>query len=122
MIIDIEKESIYCNSFDQYEAQVRKILDLKSAEVWISENGGQDDLPCLSILINDGEYVINYFGDDGSNYVTVGLEGDEREVPFCDGQYDVAGYQIISREEALTAIIDFFNTHEPSDEINWEEL
>lgn len=24
MIIDIEKESIYCNSFDQYEAQVRK--------------------------------------------------------------------------------------------------
>ena len=25
-------------------------------------------------------------------------------------------------KEALTAILDFFNTHEPSDEINWEEL
>ena len=122
MIIDIDNDSFMCDSFEAYEIQVKRIIDLESAEVWISENGGQDDLPSLSILINDGEYVINYFGEDGSNYVTVGLEGDEREVPFCNGQYDVAGYQIVSREDAMIAIPDFFNTHEPSERINWEEL
>lgn len=122
MFIDIDNDSFSCDSPDEFEKQIGILLDMESAEAWISENGGSDDLPCLSVLVNDGEYVINYFGEDGSNYVSAGLEGDEREVSFCNGRYEVSGCQIILREDAKTAMLHFYKTHETSDEINWEEL
>ena len=53
MIIQIDNESILCNSFEEYEVQIYKIFELKTAEIWISENGGQDELPCPSI-----EYIM----------------------------------------------------------------
>lgn len=77
MIIDINNESITCDSFEIFETNLQRLLDLDSVEVWISEHGGPDDMPCMSILINDDKYVINYFGDDGINYVSSGNENDE---------------------------------------------
>ena len=122
MVVSIDNENIICDTFEEYRACINVKMELDSAEIWISENGGQDDLPCLGILINDDEVVINYFGEDGRNYVTVGHESDEREISFCAGQYDVAGYQIIDKTSAIKGILDFFDSKDISDHLRWEEL
>ena len=122
MIIQIDNESILCNSSEEYEVQIYKIFEMKTAEIWISENGGQEELPCLSILINDEEVVINYFGEDECNFVTVGDEEDSRIISFCEGQYDVAGYQVIDKKTAIKGILDYFDSQSMSDNLQWEEL
>lgn len=122
MVVSIDNENIICDTFEEYRACINVKMELDSAEIWISENGGQDDLPCLGILINDDEVVINYFGEDGRNFVTVGNESDEREISFCAGQYDVAGYQIIDKTSAIKGILDFFDSKGISDHLRWEEL
>lgn len=121
MIIEINNESISCDMYEIFKNELNQLLNLDSAEIWISEKGGQDGLPCLSILVNNEEYVINYFGDDGSNYVSVGRD-DDREVSFCDGTYDVAGYQIVSKEFALQSALYFFKTKNIFEELKWDEL
>lgn len=122
MIIEINNDSIKCDSYEIFKENINKIFSLDSAEVWISENGGQGDLPCLGILINNDEYVINYFGDDESDFVSVGDENDEREVSFCDGAYDVAGYQIISKDNALERVMYFYREKNISHVLLWDEL
>lgn len=122
MIIQIDNESILCNSFDEFKVKMNKIFEMVSAEIWISENGEQDELPCLAILINNDEVVINYFGEDGSNFVTIGDEEDDRIISFCEGQYDVAGYQVIDKETAIKGICEYFDSQSMSDGLKWEEL
>ena len=122
MVIDSNNKLIDCPSLDEFTRQAEALLETDSAEVWISERGGQDDMPCLSILINRHEYVINYFGADGCNYASIGNENDDRSVSFCNGQYIIAGYQVIPKDAALTILLDFFRTLKPSEAIRWEEL
>lgn len=56
MIIQIDNESILCNSFEEYEVQIYKIFELKTAEIWISENGGQDDHKVCQTICNGKNY------------------------------------------------------------------
>ena len=122
MFISVESENIGCNSFEEYEKCIFEKMQLKDAEIWISENGTQDDYPCLGILVKDDCVVINYFGEDETNFVTVGNNEDEEIVSFCNEQYEVAGYQIIDKKSACIAIMDFFLTKDKSDKLEWEEL
>ena len=122
MVVSIGHENITCYTYEEYEKCISEKLALNDAEIWISENGGQDDLPCLGIIVNDDEVVINFFGKDEDNYVTVGNPSDEREISFCGGQYEVAGYQIIDKQSAIKGILAFFLSKDKSDDLQWEEL
>lgn len=122
MIIQINNESIRCDTFEEYKTKTDKLFKLPSAEIWISESEEQYALPCLAVLINGDEAVINYFGEDESNYVTVGIETDERVTEFCGGQYEVAGYQVIDKETANKCVLDFFNSPGMSAASHWEQL
>ena len=122
MVIVYEHELINCGSLPDFEKNLREKMSLDSAEIWISGNGTSDDLPCIAILINDTKAVVNIFCEDGSNYVSSGDEDAEGYVTFCDGQYEIAACQMVDKEDAVQAAMDFYTTKDRSNKINWEIL
>ena len=122
MIVSFGHNNVSCDNLNEFEKVIREQLSLDSSEVWVSVNGGTDDAPCLGILINSIGVSINHFGDDGSCYVTCGEDGGDTVIPFCDGQYEVYSYQIISKADALKAILDFYQNKGRSDSVKWEQL
>lgn len=42
MIIEINNESISCDIYEIFKNELNQLLNLDSAEIWISEKGGQD--------------------------------------------------------------------------------
>ncbi len=120
MVISIEHELISSNNIRDFEISLREKMSLASAEIWISEDG--TDFPCLGILVNSTKAVVNIFFEDGSNYVSTGDEEQDGYVTFCKGQYEVASYQLIGKEDAIQAILDFYMTKDRSEKISWEQL
>ncbi|SMC43908.1 hypothetical protein SAMN06296952_1138 [Oscillospiraceae bacterium] len=120
MVISIEHELISSNNIRDFEISLRGKMSLASAEIWISEDG--TDFPCLGILVNSTKAVVNIFFEDGSNYVSIGDEEQDGYVTFCKGQYEVASYQLIGKEDAIQAILDFYMTKDRSEKISWEQL
>ena len=122
MIVSFGHNNISCGTEAEYEKAVKELLSLDSAEVWISENGDAEEYPCIGLLINAEGASLNHFGDDGSCYSSH-RDGTAREmVTFCNGQYEVDASQVIGKEEALPALMDFFRNKGRSDSIEWDQL
>ena len=66
--------------------------------------------------------VLNYFGDDGSCYSSCNGSAKEGFVSFCDGQYEIHADQIISKEEAMIALMDYYMNNGWSIKIQWDQL
>ena len=122
MIVSFGHNNISCNDLNEFEALVNQQLSMDSAEIWISENGDTEECPCLAILVNENGAYVNYFGEDGSCHASYGKDGDDAIIPFCDGQYEVRSSQIISKSDALRAILAFFRNKGRSDLIQWQQL
>ena len=122
MVISVEGELIPCEEYEDYEIGINEMMSLESVELWISETGSPDDFPCLAVLLNGDQAVLNIFYKDGSNYVSSGSGSFDEIVPFYDGRYEIHGNQIISKTEAVVAVMDFFNTKDRSYLIDWERI
>lgn len=122
MVISVNENSYKCDTYEEYETCIGKAMEEENAEIWISESGSQDDLPCMSVLLKGDMAVINVFLEDGSNYVSSSGEDNDEIYEFCDGQYEVPDYQIIAKETALEAALHYFETEGMLDGIEWEEL
>lgn len=122
MIVNCGHDSYNCENVEKFENVIQELLSNDSAEVWISQNGGKDDCPCLAVQINENNATINYFGEDGSCYSTFNGSRNDGFVTFCDGQYEIHSYQVISKEETLTAVLDFYHYKSRSDAIMWDQL
>ena len=122
MIVSFGFNNISCNSLNEFEEVIKQQLSLDSLEMWVSENGGTQECPCLGILVNAVGVSINYFGDDGSCYAACGGDDDDTVIPFCNGQYEVVSYQVISKSDALNAIVAFYQNKERLESIKWEQL
>ena len=122
MIVSIAHNNIPCNNEPEYEKALKELLSLDSAEVWISENGDPDECPCIGLLINAEGASLSYFGDDGSCYSSYRDDADKEIVTFCNGQYEVGASQVIGKEDALPALMDFYRNKGCSDSIKWDQL
>lgn len=122
MVISVNENIYKCNTYEKYKTCIDKAMHEENAEIWISESVSPDELPCMAILLKDDMAVINVFLEDGSNYVSSSDEGNNEIYEFCDGQYEVPGYQIIARENALEAALYYFETEAMLDSIDWDEL
>ena len=122
MVINCGHDSYQCQNAGDFESIIRELLAKESAEVWISQNGEQDEYPCMAILVNETNAALNHFGDDGSCYSSYNGSPKDGFVSFCDGQYEIHSNQVISKEEALTALMDFFSSRSRSNAIQWDQL
>jgi hypothetical protein len=122
MIVSCGHDIYQCGDAGVFESIMQKLLAEKSAEVWISQNGEQDEYPCMALLVNENNAVLNHFGDDGSCYSSCNGSAKEGFVSFCDGQYEIHADQIISKEEAMTALMDYYMNNGRSIKIQWNQL
>lgn len=84
---------------------------------------GSWEYPSLSILTDKQGCVVNYFSMDNTcQFASIGDMEKEGTEEFLDGQYEVASYQIISKEKALECALEFYDTHQRPDCIEWEAL
>lgn len=101
---------------DRFE-EIVDIID-SSSEVWIS---GEDNYPCLSLLINDDKVCVNYFGvekddlwmsrSDTLQTVTFLISGEEWEAPEDS---------VISMGKALECVKEFCRTLSRPSCIDWQ--
>ncbi len=122
MTVNCGHDSYQCNSVEEFEDLLPELLSKDSAEIWISSNGGQDDYPCLVILVNENSATISHFGEDGSCYSSCNGSTDDGFITFCDEQYEIHSYQVISKEEVLAAALDFCRDKSRSNAVRWDQL
>ena len=122
MIVSCGHDIYRCDDAGVFESVMKKLLAEKSAEVWISQKGEQDEYPCMALLVNENNAVLNHFGDDGSCYSSCNGSAEDGFVSFCDGQYEIHSNQVISKDDALTALMDYFPDNGRSSDIQWEQL
>ena len=57
-----------------------------------------------------------------ATYVSCNGSDQEGFVSFCDGQYEICSYQVISKEVAMTALMDYYLNSVRSNSIQWDQL
>ncbi len=122
MIVSVDHNNISCESIDEFEKVIKQQLSLDSSEIWVSENGDTEEYPCMGILVNSTGVSLNHFGEDESCYASCSGDYNGEFVTFCDGQYEVHACQVISKEDALKALLDFYKDKGRSDSIKWDQL
>lgn len=123
MIVSTSKGDTICNS----KEEIAEIIKCNSAfsggdEIWI---GGDDEYPCLSILVNGQYACIHYFEEEGGDMWQSYSDYDE-EVTFLEGagdrEWTAPEDTIVSLEDALKCMEEFYDTMERPECIEWQEL
>lgn len=125
MFISSNERNIEVFVLEDFKNELERCMNVEGGnEIWCSMHGTSEDYPSLSILVNETAAVVNYFGDENGNdmFASLGDITQEGTIEFLGGQYEVAAYQLISKESALQAALQFFKKQERPDRIEWEEL
>lgn len=100
--------------------EIKKLMEAGKTqpdEIWLS---GEEEYPCLVIMIY-GDYVyLNYFEDEG-DCLQPCSELDE-EVTFKIGDKEFMPDSVVSFETAVACMEEFYDTGECPECIEWEEL
>lgn len=124
MFIESNEGTIEVSALEEFKKELEQCFHVDGGnEIWCSMFGMPDDYPCLSILVNQTDAVVNYFADDNGNmFASIGDISQDGTVTFLGGQYEVAAYQIISGDLAMQAALQFFEKQERPNCIEWEDL
>lgn len=110
-----------CNNIEEYNSILKRCFENEN-EIWCSINL-DEEFPCLSILTGKMGASITYFSENNDEqYVSIGNQEREGMEQFLGGQYEVARGQIISYEDAIACAMEFFETHQRPDNIEWDAL
>ena len=110
----------------QSKAEIIEIIKQGSAspqgdEIWVSS--GEEEYPCLSILIKGQYACLHYFeNDEGNAWLS---DGDfNEEVVFLAGndEWTAPEHTIISIEIAINCMKEFCDTMKRPECIRWEAL
>ena len=111
--------------------ELKNVLNMRYGdevnEFWIS---GEEENPCLAILVNKGYATLTYFPEDGHmGFQSVGmdtdLEADGISVFYTntpEEEMEINNDAIIPFSKALGAIIEFFETMHLPKSIEWVEM
>lgn len=94
-----------CRSWNELEDIILRNLSLNLYDdIWLN---GEEDYPCLAILMNGNHACVHYFPDDGGNmWQSVG-NGKEA---------------VVSLDKAMECARQFFETLNKPDCIEWRKL
>lgn len=110
-----------CHSWSELEDVILKNLSLNLYDdIWLN---GEEDYPCLAILMNGNHACLHYFPDDGGNmWQSVGND-NEAVVFFSNGEkICMPADSVISLDKAMECARQFFETLNKPDCIEWREL
>lgn len=124
MVVSSNLGTVSCASVEEYKMHMKKCMEsISENEIWCSQNGKEEEYPCLAILVKGEHASVHYFAEDNkAMYVSLGDESKGGTVSFMDGQYEVPEYQLILAEQAFQCALDFFDSQERPECIEWEEL
>ncbi len=114
------KGNFKCQSWNELKDFITKSSFNSLDDIWIN---GNDDYPCLAILINREHACVHYFLDgDGNMWQSVGY-GKEDVAFVCNGEKSVMpANSVISLDKALECAKQFFQTLERPSCIEWRDL
>lgn len=121
MKVTIGRDGFRCDTMEEYKRCIENVFLYKDAEIWISELGTRDDFPCLGVLVNESHSVVHYFEKDKC-FVTVGKTERADMISFCNGAYDICGYQAVTRDETKKVVLEFYQRKKLPVSMEWEEL
>ena len=109
-----------CCTWEEIEHLIRESSTNPYDDIWIN---GEEDYPCLAILINGNWACVHYFfNDEGDMWQSVGY-GD-KDVTFVSNgdESDMPANSVISLEKAIECARQFYETHTQPSCIEWREL
>ena len=112
-----------CDNIEEFENTLKVCFEEeKGNEIWCSIHS-DEEFPCLAILTGKIGASITYFSENNDEqYVSIGnQEGDGME-QVLEGQYEVEKCQIISYEDAMACAMEFFETQQRPNNIEWDAL
>lgn len=88
-------------------------------DIWIS---GEDEYPCLAILINGDYACVHYFEEEGITWQSHGNFSEE--VIFWAGgeEWKAPADTIVSIESAISCMEDFFDSMKKPKCIEWRKI
>ena len=115
------KGDVTCNS----KEEIAEIIKCGSAlpegdEIWL---GGDDEYPCLTLLVKGQYACVHYFlNQDGDIWQS--YSDFDREVTFLAGgdEWTAPEDTIVSLEDALKCMEEFFDSMKRPECIEWQEL
>lgn len=98
---------------------IKRCSALPADEIWIS---GEDQYPCLTILINGNYSCVHYFEEEGVMWQSYGAHSEE--IIFLAGgeEWSAPADTIISVENAILCMEEFFDSNKKPECIEWQEL
>lgn len=106
----------------ELEDIIRKRASNPYDDMWFSETEG--GYPCLAILVNGSYACVHYFLNDcGDMWQSVG--DCEEDILFQSNGEEpdpMPGDCVISLEQAIMCMKEFFDTHQMPKCIEWQEL
>lgn len=105
---------------EEIAEHIRKSASLGMDDIWIS---GEEEYPCMAVLVNKEFACINYF-ENGNGDMWITYSENEREVIFLAGgeEWTAPADTVISLESALLCMEEFFDTLKRPQCVKWQEL
>ncbi len=112
-----------CNNKKEFENKLKVCFeDERGNDIWCSTHS-DEEFPCLAILTGKIGAAITYFSENNQEqYVSIGNQEAEGMEQFLGSQYEVERRQIISYENAMACAMEFFETHQRPNNIEWDAL
>lgn len=104
---------------EEIAEHMRRSSALPLDDIWIS---GEDKYPCLAILINGSLACVNYFEEEGEMWQSYG--NYPNDVRFIAGgeEWEAPADTVVSLEDAISCMEEFFDTPKRPECIEWQEL
>lgn len=104
---------------EEITEHIKRSSALPTDEIWIS---GENQYPCLAILINGNFACVHYFEEEGVMWQSHGTNSEE--VTFLSGgeEWTAPADTVISIENAVSCTEEFFDSLKKPECIEWQEL
>lgn len=124
MVITLNENSFNCETIDDFKSLLKKQLAEKpTLEVWCTYK--DKTYPCISLIVHNHMAVVHYFvSEDDAVFVSLGdiVQDSIFELTTESQHFEIATYQLISLEKALSYVEAFFEDRLTPDTMEWEEL
>ena len=103
---------------EEIAEHIRRSSELPMDDIWIS---GENELPCLAILVNGAYACIHYFDKEGE-WISHGT--DQKKIIFLAGleRWEAPSDAVVFLEVAISCMEEFFDTMKKPRCIEWQKL
>lgn len=119
MNVSSDKGNFIYNTKEEISEHIKRSSALPMDDIWIS---GENEYPCLSILVNGAYACIHFFEKEDVTWLSYGTYTET--VIFLAGgeEWEAPADAVVSVESAILCMEEFFDSMKRPDCIRWQEL